>query len=365
MNNTKKLLCTTISAIALSACGGGSGSSSTDNDITVDTIYGPYSTGTVSEPSFVYFDLETMTTVELTDDEAATDTQWDVAFKRSGVYLNHNDGQEAVSAYFTENNSDFFDDDGNAVTDMFINATPESELEDFTAVTDADIPTDSSLFASDVTSNIIDGFYNYDSSTHVVTAAPESYFIVYSDDTFTKFNVTDMTTSGYYMADITISYANQTSSDTEFNTTTTDLVVDAAATCAGYGGVYIDFELGQTVSEADNWDISLSCSDDLTGVNFSIDIADDATAMQDFDDYYTAIDLAAINYYDFEANEYSVKVFDETPWYQYGVNGGHTLWSQYGVYLLQTTTATYKFQITSYYDTDGTSGNLSFRAEAL
>ncbi|MGJ8691348.1 MAG: HmuY family protein [Thalassotalea sp.] len=365
MKNTHKLFGTALLTLSLSACD--SGTDNVAENIAIDTaiIYGPYATGSVSEPKFVYFDLETMAPLEMSDTEAKTNTTWDIAFKRSGVYLNHANSEMPVSAYFTNNNADFINSEGNAVTELFINATPESELEDFTLVTAADIPTDTALFVADETNNIINGFYDYNTTTHVVSAAPANYFIVNSDDDFSKFSVTDITTSGFSLTHITVSYTNQTASAVEFDTSTSDVVVDVAAACAAYEGVYIDFALGQTVSATDAWDISLTCNADMTGADFSIDIADDATAMQDFANSYAAIDPAAINYYDFQTNEYSVKAFDETPWYRYGVNGGHTLWSQYGVYLIQTPTATYKFQITSYYDADGTSGNLSFRAEAL
>lgn len=365
MKKYKKLL-SLAAVVALSACGGSSSSSSDDPILepSEPTIYGPLSTGSVSEPAFAYFDLETMTEVILTAEEAETDTTWDVAFKRSGVYLN-NISTTPVSAYFTGNNAEFFDAEGNAVADEFINATPESELEDFTLVTAADIPADESLFVADITNNIMDGFYAYDSSTHQVTADDTHYYIVNSDTTFTKMRATSITQDGFNMANITLSYANQTSADVEFATVESHLIIDAAATCAAYDGIYVDFELGQTVATGDDWDVSIPCNDENTAASFSMDIADDAQAMQDFDNYYTAIDPDAINYYDFQSNEYTVKAFDANPWYQYGVNGGHTLWSQYGVYLIKTATATYKLQITSYYNAENVSGNISFRAEML
>jgi hypothetical protein len=367
LKNTHKLLGTALLTLALSACDSDSDDATEIAEQVIDTptIYGPYSTGSVSEPNFVYFDLDTMATIKLSDADAATNTTWDIAFKRSGVYLNQADTDMPVSAYFTNNNADFIDSEGSSVTDLFINATPESELEDFTEVTSDSRPTDSALFVADVTNNIIDGFYDYNSTTHAVSAAPTKFFIVNSDEDFSKFSATDITTSGFSITHLTLSYTNQTASAVEFDATTSDVFIDVAAACAAYDGVYVDFALGQTVSASDAWDISMSCNTEMTGANFGIDIADDATAMQDFDNAYTAIDAAAINYYDFEANEYSVKAFDANPWYRYGVNGGHTLWSQYGVYLIQTETATYKLQITSYYDAEGTSGNLSFRAEAL
>ena len=54
----------------------------------VATIYGPYSTGSTSEPVAVYFDLDTQTQVTLTEEEAAIDTTWDIGFKRTSVFLN-------------------------------------------------------------------------------------------------------------------------------------------------------------------------------------------------------------------------------------------------------------------------------------
>lgn len=363
MNNMNKLLTTATMALALTACNDSDDTAPVDQTPEV-TTYGPLSTGSVSEPVFAYFDLETMSTVTLTDEEAATDTTWDIAFKRSGVYLN-NASETPVSAYFTGKNADFFDADGNAVSESFVNATPETELENFTSVTADDIPADEAMFVADVTNNIINDWYNYDSTTHQVSAASDKYFIVNSDETLTKFSVSDLTQAGFSLSDITISYANQTAADTAFATTTSTIEVNASEVCGGFGAVYLDFDLGQAVAEGDNWDVTLSCNSDNTGVNFAINIADDATAMQDFDNYYDAVDVAAINYYDFQNNEYTIKAFGANPWYQYGVNGGHTLWSQYGVYLIKTDTATYKLQITSYYDSENVSGNISFRAESL
>lgn len=364
MKNFNKALITTATILALTACGG-SNESVPEEKVPETVTYGPLSTGSVSESVFAYFDLETMTELTLTEEEAASNTVWDIAFKRSGVYLN-NASDTPVSAYFTGNNSDFFDADGNAVKDSFINATPESELEDFTIVTSDDIPTEEGAFVTDVTNNIIDGFYVYNTTTHQVTADDTHYFIIHSDDTFSKIRATALSSdeSGYAMGEITLSYANQMSSDTEFGAEQA-LVIDTAATCAGFDGIYVDFDLGQTVAMGDNWDLSIPCNDNKTAAEFSMNIASDAKALQDFENSYDAMDLAAINYYNFQSNEYSVKAFDANPWYQYGVNGGHTLWSQYGVYLIQTESATYKFQITSYYDTENVSGNISFRAKAL
>lgn len=360
--------------VLLTACGGGS-SSSKDSTPTPEptpaptaptqgSISGPHSTGSVSEPVFVYYDLDDKAVIELTSEQAETNTVWDIAFKRSGVYLNqHSDN--AVTAYATGNNSDFFDADGKAIAASFIAATAETELADYLAVKTSDIPTDETKFVADKTSNIIEGFYNYNMTTHVVTAADSNYFIANSDNAFTKFRATSITTAGRGIGQITLQTAYQGSSDAAF-AAEQELTIDAALTCSGdVTHVYVDFDTNQEVTAADNWDINFPCTADKTGANFTINIADDAQALHDFDNKYDAVDPTAVAYYGFKNNIYSVKAFDSTPWYQYGLNGGHLLWSQFDVYLIKTPTKNHKLQITSYYNADGVSGNISFRADEV
>lgn len=359
--------------VFLTACGG---SSSNDDVIekpteptapvapTQGAVIGPHSTGSVSEPAFVYYDLDTKAIVELTAEQAVTDTVWDIAFKRSGVYLNqHSDN--AVKAYATGNNSDFFDAEGKAIPASFIAANAETELDNYLAIKTSDIPTDETKFVGDVTSNIVEGFYNYNSTTHVVTAADTSYFIVNSDDAFTKFRATSITTAGRGIGQITLQTAYQGAGDAEF-AAEQELVIDASLTCSGdVTHVYVDFDTNQEVTMADAWDINFPCAADKASADFTINITDDAKAMHDFEDNYEAIDPAAVAYYGLKENIYSVKAFDSTPWYQYGVNGGHLLWSQFDVYLIKTPSKTHKLQLTSYYNAEGTSGNISFRADEV
>jgi len=378
-NFSKSIKLTSIAiCVLLTACGG----SSSSKDIAIEPITpeptpdttpaapiqgeinGPYSTGSLSDPAFVYFDLDENAIVELTAEQAETNTVWDIAFKRSGVYLNqHTDN--AVKAYATGNNSDFIDTEGKAVADSFIAANAETELDDYLVVKTSDIPTDETMFVGDVTSNIIEGFYDYNSETHVVTAADTKYFITHSDSAFTKFRATSITTLGRGIGQITLQTAYQGSADVEF-AAEQEHIIDAALACSGdVTNVYIDFDTNQEVTMVDAWDINFPCTADKTAADFIINIADDAQAMHDFDNKYDALDPAAIPYYGLQENSYSVKAFDKTPWYQYGVNGGHLLWSQFDVYIIKTPTKTHKLQLTSYYNADGVSGNISFRADEI
>ncbi|MCU4677490.1 HmuY family protein [Catenovulum sp. 2E275] len=354
--------------LALTACG----SSSDSNDNTeqdkedntpVVSAYGPYSTGTSSDSNFVYFDLDAGTALELTEEEAIVNADWDIAFKRTGVYLNTHADNTTV-AYFTANNADFYDEQGTAVTEKFLAATAETELEDYTSVTLADVPADDSAFVADQSLNILDGFYNYDMTTHIVTAADDHYFVVNSDDTFSKFRFTEITTEGRYLGSFKLGIANQGISATEFDTET-ELSIDAIAACAAWSGVYIDFDLKAAVASTDAYDIYLPCNDDNSAASFEMHLASDATAIQDFSNEHTGIDTSVLRYYYFQSDIYNVRAFDQASWYAYNLEGNHKLWSQYGVYLVKTPTATYKLQITSYYNEAGESGNYSFRADAL
>ncbi len=357
----------------LAACGGSSSEDviekieevieEKDTNPVQGQIFGPHSTGSVSAPEFVYFDLETQSVVEITGD-AADNNVWDIAFKRSGVYLNQH-AENTVKSYSTGHNSDFFDSEGTAINDSFINTSAELELPAYLAVTTADAPSDEAMYVADVTSNIIEGFYNYNSTTHVISPADEHYFIVNSDDAFSKFRVTDITTQGRYIGSITFATGYQGASDSAFGSEQT-LTVDTALACtADVTAVYVDFDTNQEVTAADEWDIMLPCNTTEKAAEFAIHIAEDAQAFQDFDNNYTEISPTAVAYYGFQQDEYSVKAFDATPWYQYGLNGGHLLWSQFDIYLIKTSTATYKFQMTSYYNEEGTSGHISFRADEL
>ena len=53
-------------------------------------------------------------------------------------------------------------------------------------------------------------------------------------------------------------------------------------------------------------------------------------------------------------------------WGEYGLNGGFLLWQNFAAYIIKTELASYKFQITSYYDTSTLeSGSYSFRYELI
>jgi hypothetical protein len=361
----------TLSVLLLTtACGSSNtdpvddGVSQVEDVVEQGQIVGPFSTGTSAEPSSVYFDLDSAQVMTLTDAEAATNSEWDIAFNRTQISLNtHSDN--TVGTYTTAVNADFIDDAGNAIAELFLAADADTELADYLAVGIDDLPS-SEAFSFDALEYAVgDKFYDYDFITHQVSAAQEAYFIVSSDSAYSKFRAKSLTTSGMTMASITLAVQHQSALDgaVEF-APEQDLVIDTRDCSAD---VYIDFDLIQAVSQDDAWDIRMPCitESDITGADFQILLAEDATALVDTTNSYTGIDSQAESFYGFQTNLSQVNAMDTNPWYQYGLNGGQLLWSQFGVYLIQTNSATYKLQVTSYYDTSGTSGNYSFRFDAI
>lgn len=365
-------------SLGLTACGGSSDpdTSTTPPDTSEDdnsgddtdgdsvntgegTVFGPFSTGSSSEPVPVYFDLDTQTQVSLTEEQAATDTTWDIAFRRTSVFVNTHQ-ETPVSLYFTGNNADFYDDSGEPIAEKFLNATPDSELEDYLAVTAEDIP-QTDAFTTDSESQVLgDSFYHYDMTTHVVSPANEVFYIVSSDSNYTKFHVTDIVTEGRGLGEITLEVMHQSALDGQSEFAQPVEITLNAVGCAD--PLYVDFDLQEAVTEADNWDIQIPCGDGAA--EFAIHLADDATVLRTDGETHAGIDPEAAPYYGFSEDSVTEYAFDASPWYFYDATT-HLLHSQFGVYLIQAADATFKLQITSYYDDAGTSGSYSFRTDEL
>ncbi len=341
-----------------------SSSSSSSSQASMATV-GPLSTGTSNAPVYVYYDLDTNTKLTLTEAEAATNSDWDISFRRTKVYLNSK-ASTPVKAFATGNNSDFLDANKAPVKEKFINATAESELADFTAIVAAAAPAATS-FTTDKEDLVIGSkFYSYNMTTHVVTADDTKYFIVYSDGNYSKIRAKSLTSAGRTMSTITLGIAFQdvARGDTTF-LAEVDRTIDAVA-CTG-SAVYVDLDTQAQVTANDAWDISFPCVTvgNDTGASFEMNIAADAGAIADSVPAATGIDKTRHSVYGFQPNAFPALFFDTYPWYQYNLEGTHLLYSQYQVYLIKTATATYKFQIISYYNETGASGNYSFRYQAL
>lgn len=366
-----KLFLAGVPLLVFVGCGGetgndsdgesGDGTEKSTNYVSESNI----STGSVSDPNFVYYDLDASEEIVLTEEEAQSNSDWDVAFRRSQIYLNRFSDPQ-VSLYFTGNTNEFYDSEGDPILERFINATPSTEEAGFINA-EITIP-DEADFNGDVGESAIDGWYTYNFIAHTVTPDDERFYIVGSDEALTKFRVTELVQDGFGMSSITLSAAYQASGEEVFSEE--QILTIESIECGD--AAYIDFENLEVVTEAGAWDVMLPCSDGL--LSFDIDLADDALALND--PLYTEIDgigAADKPYYPWVSNIDVTFAFTEYGddrsgygWGDYGVNGGHLLWPNYAIYVIKTDQAYYKFQITSYYDTEtSASGSYSFRYDLL
>lgn len=320
-------------------------------------------TGTTAEPVMVYYDLDTATELLLTEAEAETNQEWDIAFKRTKIFLNRY-AATPVTTYFTENTTDFYDDEGNVVVDRFVNATASTELDAFVAASGA-TPADAS-FNGDAVKNAIEGFYTYNFASHSTAANPEAYFIVSSDSTYSQFRVTSLIQNGFGVDNYVLEISNQASDSDSFSNTTS-LPIDATD-CVG--DIYVDLATQTIANEGDAWDLRIPCADGLA--SHEIHIASDAKALSGEYGKLSGVVAASVPYYPWVENEYEVRAIAEYGdansrygWAEYGVNGGHVMWPNFAIYIIKTDVGLYKFQVTGYYDAQGVSGSFSIRHQKV
>lgn len=361
MKSVLKLSALTLS-IALAGC------SSDDDEVVVDTegeILGPYSTGTSQESFKVYFDLDTASVVDITDEQAASNDTWDIALERYKVFLNQ---VNEVAIYNTNTNAEFYNEEGGKIADMFKNASAESELQDYLDITVASIPEDvENDFVPDAIEKILAGWSSYTSETGIDA---DNAYVVKNGENYAKFSVTaatyDFINHGA-VSDITLS--------TSYNfAEAVEVTLDAANECNDAGRVYVDLATGAAVAADAMHDIVLTCVHDNASFSYDINLAEGLTAYPDFqggiNDAETAGFYAGYGY--FKSNEYSVPAFGQvakgdfggTFWVEY-TEAGATYWSDYNVYIVKKADKYFKLQFTSFYNEQGENGNLSFRMDEL
>ena len=364
----KYLLPLSISAALLTGCGASDNSSDSDRNDGVDAT--PYTSisGVDGSTGYAYFDLDTGKTLELTDEQAATNTEWDIAFYGTSVILNGgHSGSGDVKAYFTGNNADFRDDNGDAIKDKFVNATPETELADFTAITSTDVPADSEFDTDTFTTIFGSGFYTYNPVDHSISENDAQQYLISNADGSYLVRVTDLSNldgqsvPGRSITEFTLGVKFKGSDDAGYS----DEQLVTLAECDGTA--YLDLSAYAEVTESDAYDLAVQCS------QFEIHLGTDvlAHAHADEEAWSKATQYVGTQYEHYYFSEDGAETIfkDKFKWYEYDLNEGNKIWSQYGVYLINTGNDTYKFQITSYYklNDDGsvTGRNMSFIYQTL
>ncbi len=358
----------TSSAAQLSSVQSSSSSSaaSSSSEQAATKVFTDLSTGSRQAPKTVYLDLDSGAVLDIDETQAQSNTEWDIAFNRTKVYLNRFSDPK-TSLYYTGNADNFYDDSDAPINSQFLESDLDAIAAEFESYSADDLP-DEAVFAEDSTKAAISGFYNYDFMTHVVTPAADNYFVVKHGDAYSKFNVTDITTSGRNVAKLSLSIAYQVSGGSTFDAAE---VLDVSASgCVE--DIYIDLDTKNTAGAGDDWELSIPCADGLA--SFEINLADTATAMSGESANIDGVDATSASYYTWLSNETIISAYKEFGpqgsgygWGEYGLDGGHYLWPNFATYVINTGSGYYKFQITNYYSTDGnfTSGSYSVRFAPL
>ena len=347
----------------LMACGGSSSNDDDTNDTTNSTPI--QSIDATSTEDYVYYQFSGDNLFQVTPADPTTDTEWDIAFRRTNILLNGGaSGSGNIGASLGVTQDQFYDNTGAAIASVFLNATADNEGQ---TAFETEIDHLNLMYATDSDNGAISSdWYNYDISTHIVTPNTESYWIIRSaaGDSYAKFRVTELTTSGRALATITIGIDTQTSSMSAFSGTEVSQTIDLS----GGSAVCYDFDSRSTSDCSDtDWDLRFDPSfaiwlnSDVYG-NGSGAIAYGAVFAVDDATFINTVDGATVGHW--VADE-TAGTFEDDSWYAYNLQGGHQLWPNYRVYVIQDDTQYYKFQVVSYYSEQGVSGNLQVRVEEL
>ncbi len=379
-------------AIGLTACASDEGSDSITatppppvasfTTLTVDATAGGAG-APASDPKnkYTYVNLATGSVVDLSDADAATFSEWDIAFKRSAVRLNGGlSGPKGVVGYFTGNNAEAYDANKIPILSWFQAATAETELPDFEAVTAAQIPADSEFKADKLVPAIkgdgtSDGWWLYDPATHAVTAVATNWWVIKSNagNSYARLHVADLVRdSTANVRRFTLEWYYQGSADTEFGAGLQTRVVEVPLTG---GAKYVDFDTPADDADPANvpeWDFKIEYIAASTEYRITLNGGVSGTGkaaafgpITNPDTYMSGTDSTVVTHYQSDS---AGGIFVDSSWYAYNLTGNdHKLWPNYRVYLIKSGSDVFKLQVLSYYHPQTTteSGWYTIRYEKI
>jgi HmuY protein len=304
-----------------------------------------------SEDQYVYYSFERKDTIQLTDTEAQSSTEWDIAFERAIIVTN-----SGVSG------------PGDA---LGVNLTELGDATSFVAVTSDNLNNiQQNQWLADGQSLIIDDYYIYNPTTHALDMTHYIYAMKDADGHYMKIQFLEIYGGGAppAMGTYVIKYVYQPN-PSAFDLTG-PVVVD---TIDGSTGVfYYDFSSGSEATPTDppnstDWDIKVESYDVYLNSAFS-GIGDAAanqvhemysamTDSTDFDYYSTATPIPQAYRQDSEGSIFA-------DWYNYN-SDTHVLTTKANTYVVKCDTKTYKLTIETWYGDTGESANFIFHWEEL
>ncbi|MGB5105477.1 MAG: HmuY family protein [Candidatus Zixiibacteriota bacterium] len=286
--------------------------------------------------SYSYYSFADRNVVGLTDAQAKSSTDWDIAFKKSYVKTNGGvSGNGSVKA-----------------VDLTVNGIVAADA--FAEVGSAQVTeVESGKWMTDVYDFALDSLWNIDSGT--LARTPKQYVYILSDamGNMVKFQLLSMIGGQpSQQGAMVLKYFYQSNAaSTALDGVAEVDTIDAA------GGFYFDFSSDQVVTPTDptnskDWDIRIYSYDIY--LNGSVFGPGSAAAFPVYDGLSDRTDFDAVT----DVNQFGpprwvademMSAFTATDWYNYNFST-HVLTSKMNTYLVQVGGKTYKVEIVSYYD---------------
>ena len=364
-----------LAVLAASALLAGCGGASTTQDAKPqEKNYSERQLDASDNTDYVYINLDTNTELSLTAEQAASSTDWHVAFRRFSVQLNGGaSGPGAVAGAIADAQTDFYDAGGDPLVSVFTNATPESELSAFEATLAApgSWATDSVVTQLRGTSSTDGGWYLYNPMNGVMSANTENGWLIRSGEgnSYARMRAQELTfatRSGNGVESFEFAFDVQAPGTDQLTGSAT---FSGSIPPAG-GEVCFDFDADANVACSGTlWDVKIAffgrdfylrsnggVSGEGAGAVFGPFEWDELSAWTS-----ATIEPSGSSVVARYQEDVTSGIFDESSWYAYNLTGAHRLWPNYAVYLIDTNQADdaapqYALQITGYYDATGASG---------
>ena len=364
-----------LAVLAASALLAGCGGASTTQDAEPqEKNYSERQLDASDNTDYVYINLDTNTELSLTAEQAASSTDWHVAFRRFSVQLNGGaSGPGAVAGAIADAQTDFYDAGGDPLVSVFTNATPESELSAFEATLAApgSWATDSVVTQLRGTSSTDGGWYLYNPMNGVMSANTENGWLIRSGEgnSYARMRAQELTfatRSGNGVESFEFAFDVQAPGTDQLTGSAT---FSGSIPPAG-GEVCFDFDADANVACSGTlWDVKIAffgrdfylrsnggVSGEGAGAVFGPFEWDELSAWTS-----ATIEPSGSSVVARYQEDVTSGIFDESSWYAYNLTGAHRLWPNYAVYLIDTNQADdaapqYALQITGYYDATGASG---------
>ena len=301
--------------------------------------------------------------------EVTQDAPWHLAFRRTAIKLNGGvSGSGNVAAALANTPEGFYNGD-EPVANTILNTTASTHEAALTATYDLAALT----FSTDSNSAKIQGWYNYDPTTHLISANTTNGWIVRHADgeTYSKFTLSAASNTG-----VTIHYETQAANTTQFagggQTATGALAQGTTQLCLD-----LDLTSGHQVAcDSADWDLMYEVNAAARSTNIWTNGGVYGTGKGAAHGTLTATELAAytsatdMNGQDISrlyTTDTSGNIFSDQLWYAYGLSQSdpHRLSPNFRTYLVDTDSSSasapkYALQITNYYSL-GASGSPEIR----